>query len=74
MMNIQLKVNRQMDLNYLKWLRNLFQDELVKAYPNTSTVCLRNGTWRTFYLGGWEPSAAAVELLPSSQWTTTPKP
>ena len=53
-----------MDLNYLKWLRNLFQDELVKAYPNTSTACLRNGTWRTFYLGGWEPSAAAVELLP----------
>lgn len=53
-----------MNLKYLKWLRELFQDDLVKGYNNTAIVWLRNRTWRVYYMRGYEPSAAAVELLP----------
>ena len=52
------------NMDYLKWLRKLFKNSLVRKKPDIAMAWLRDKTWRRYYLQNFTPQQAEVELLP----------
>ena len=52
------------NMEYLKWLRELFENEMPERYKDRAFVWLRKGLWRRYYLNNASPYHAANQILP----------